>query len=397
MRKGYTIHMPHVFTISPALATEVVQLRRDFHAAPELAFEETETARTIAKHLQASGYTVRTGIGKTGVVGILDTGRPGKTVLARADFDALPIHEETGLEFASQVPGKMHACGHDAHAAILLTAAKALAEQQDELSGKIVAVFQPAEEIGAGAAAMLADNALDGISPNHVIGLHITSLHELGTVHVSAGPTMAATDSVEITVRGVGGHAAMPPHFIDPVVASAQLISALQTVVSRETDPIDQAVLSFGVIKGGSVANVIPEEVYLAGTLRTFNEDTRTRLKTRITEITNSILSGFRCEAEIKFTEGTDAVVNDAKAVEHFNHIAKARLGEENVREQIPMMGGDDMALWLQQAPGVYFWLGAQSSEKTSYAHHHPKFDIDEDALPIGVDLLTTAIRDLLS
>lgn len=389
--------MAHLSQLTTQHTKETVDFRRDFHAHPEVAFEETRTAAIVAAHLSKLGLEVRTGVGKTGVIGILDTGKPGPTVLARADFDALPVAEETHLPFASTTPGKMHACGHDAHTAILLSTASVLTKTQEQLTGKLVMLFQPAEEIGAGAQAMLDDGALDGITLNHVIGLHITTLHPLGEVHVDTGPMMAATDTIEITLSGVGGHAAMPPHFVDPVVASAQLITALQTIVSRETDPIDQSVLSFGVIHGGTVANVIPEQVYMAGTLRSFDEQTRERLKTRITEITNSIAAAMRCEVDIQFTEGTDAVVNEASAVEHFRSIAANVVGANNVRKQVPMMGGDDMALWLRQAPGVYFWLGASSGEATSYAHHHPKFDIDEKALPIGVELLSTAIADLLS
>lgn len=388
--------MANIARYLTTFGADLISLRRDFHAHPELAFEETRTASIVATLLKEAGFTVREFVGKTGVVGVLETGKPGPTVLARADFDALPVHEETGLPFASGTPGKMHACGHDAHTAILLTVARILGSERENLAGTVILVFQPAEEIGAGAQAMLNDNALAGYTVDHVIGLHITSLHDLGTVHVSAGPTMAATDTVEITVQGVGGHAAMPPHFTDPVVAAAQLITALQTVVSRETDPLDQAVLSFGVIQGGSVSNVIPEQVHLAGTLRTFNEHTRTHLKTRITEITEQLLGALRCTAEITFTEGTDAVVNNEAAVQRFRALATKRLGAENVHDQTPMMGGDDMALWLQQGPGVYFWLGARSGESTSYAHHHPKFAIDEAALPIGVELIAASIIELL-
>lgn len=394
----YTLHccMTKLSTHVTAQTPVITNLRRDIHQHPELAFEEVRTASIVAHLLTEAGFTVQTGIGTTGVVGTLTTGKPGPTVLLRADFDALPVSEETGLEFASTTPGRMHACGHDAHTAILLGVARILGAERENLRGTIVTVFQPAEEIGEGAEAMLANGALTGITPDHVLGLHITSMHELGTVHVSAGPTMAATDTVHIDIHGQGGHAAMPPHFIDPVVTAAHVITALQTIVSRETDPLDQAVLSFGAIHGGTVANVIPEHVRVAGTLRTFSEETRTRLVSRITDIATNTAEAFRCTAQVRFTEGTPAVVNNEAAVKRFTEVAKERLGAHNVHSQTPMMGGDDMALWLQQAPGVYFWLGASSGETTSYAHHHPKFDIDERALPIGVELLTAAVLRLL-
>ena len=235
------------------------------------------------------GLEVRTGIGKTGVMATLDSGtKPGKTVLVRADIDALPIHEERDSDYRSETAGKMHACGHDGHAAVLLSTAKLLTQQED-LKGKLVFVFQPAEEIVQGAAAMLENGALDGIKPDHAIGLHLSSMHPSGRVAVRAGPAMAATDGFRLVVRGKGGHAARPQDTVDPVLIAANLITSLQSLVSRETDPVDQAVISITSIHGGSAFNIIPEQVELKGTLRTFDASTRSYLKERIQQVAKGL------------------------------------------------------------------------------------------------------------
>ncbi|CAN5754714.1 amidohydrolase [soil metagenome] len=386
-----------VHEAAQALAAETVATRRDFHRHPEIAFEETRTAGIIADKLQALNLDVKTGVGKTGVVAVLDTGKPGKTVLVRADIDALPVHEECETEYRSTLDGKMHACGHDGHASVLLSTAKILSERRDELAGKLVFVFQPAEEIVRGAQAMLDDGALDGVKPDHSIGLHLSSAHPAGTVAVRTGPAMAATDSFRILVKGKGGHAARPQDSIDPVVIAANLVTSLQSLVAREVDPVDQAVISMTSIQGGTAYNIIPEAVELKGTLRTFSPHTREYLTERIKTVAKGVVETFRGELDLEWRDGSPAVVNDAAMTERFRAVAHGVVGEGRVLIAPQIMGGDDMALWLERAPGCYFFVGAGDEAKnTHYPHHHPKFDIDETVLPLAVELLTKGALDFL-
>ncbi len=276
-----------------ALAEETIQTRRDFHQHPEIAFEEVRTSGVIAEKLQGLGLEVRREVGKTGVVALLDSGEPGKSVLARADIDALPIHDEKTSGYRSTIDGKMHACGHDGHAAVLLSVAKILTERKDDLSGKVVFVFQPAEEIVGGARAMLEDGALKEVKPDASIGLHLSSQFPTGTVAVRSGPSMAATDSFRLFVSGKGGHAARPHESVDPVLIAAHLIAGLQSLVSRETDPLDNAVISLTSIHGGTAYNIIPENVDIKGTLRTFLPETRDFLQGRIERFSEDLGSEY--------------------------------------------------------------------------------------------------------
>lgn len=380
-----------------AVAAETVALRRDFHQHPEIAFEEVRTAGIIAERLAALGLPVQTGIGKTGVTALLDTGKPGKTVLARADIDALPVHEERDTPYRSTVPGKMHACGHDGHAAVLLSTAKILTEQKDSLSGKVFFVFQPAEEVVGGAKAMLEDDALKDVTPDYSIALHLSSSEPVGTVAVRSGPSMAASDAFRIVIRGKGGHAAMPHASIDPVVAAAQVITALQTLVSREVDPVEQAVISITALNAGTAYNIIPETVELKGTLRTFSASLRDYLQTRIEEVVTGVAQTLRCTAGVAYLHGSPAVVNHDGMTERLKAVARGVVGADNLIPMAPIMGGDDMALWLEQAPGCYFFVGARNDDKDiTYPHHHPMFDIDEASLPIAVEMLTRGVIDYL-
>ncbi len=378
------------------LQDKTVATRRDLHMHPEIAFEEHRTMGVVADRLRELGLEPRTGVGGTGVVAVLDTGKPGPTVLARADMDALPVPEEKDVEYRSTTPEKMHACGHDGHTAILLSVAELLVERKDELAGKVVFVFQPAEEIVRGAKAMLDDGALDGIAVDHVIGLHLSSNDPLGTVSVRSGPAMAATDTFRLLVKGKGGHAAYPHDTIDPVVTAAAVVTALQTLVSRETEPADQSVVSVTSFHAGTAYNIIPEVVELKGTLRTFADDTRARLRGRVIELAKGVAEAYRAELTSEWFEGTPAVVNDEASVERLKRVAGRIVGEENVLEQRPIMGGDDMALWLQQARGVYFFVGTRSGDATGYPHHNPRFDIDERGLEVGVSVLASGVIDLL-
>ncbi len=381
-----------------ALRDETIATRRDFHQHPELAFEEVRTSGIIADKLEQLGLDVRRNVGKTGVVGILDSGKPGKTVLVRADIDALPIHAERDVPYRSQVDGKMHACGHDGHAAVALSTAKLFSEHQDLFTGKLVFVFQPAEEVVGGAKAMLTEGALEGFDVDATIGLHLSSDTPTGIVPVRAGPAMAATDTFTFVVKGSGGHAAKPNETIDPIVTSAQLVMALQTLVSRETDPVKETVISVTSIHGGTAFNIIPESVELKGTLRTFDAAHREYIIGRIKAVAQGVAEMMRAHVDIDWREGTPAVVNDATMTERLREVAANVVGAGNVPEKDPIMGGDDMSLWLQQAPGCYFFVGARNEAAgITSPHHHPHFDIDEDALPIAVEILSKGALDFLS
>jgi amidohydrolase len=379
-----------------ALADETIALRRDLHAHPEIAFQEVRTAGLVADALRRLGLRPRTRLGTTGVVAVLEGARHGRTVLARADMDALPLPDEKDVPYRSTVDGVAHACGHDGHTAILLTVARLLCERQEALRGRVVFVFQPAEEIVQGAAAMLRDGALDGIEPDTALGLHLSSMHPTGTIALRAGPAMAAADAFRLVVHGRGGHAAKPNEAVDPVVIAAQLITTLQTLVSREADPVDQAVISITSVHGGTAFNVIPESVELKGTLRTFAQSTREGLHQRILDLSEALVAGQRGQLEVDWREGSPPVVNDEAATERVRQVAMSVTGVERVETASPIMGGDDMALWLERAPGCYWFVGASGSDASAFAHHHPRFDIDEAALPLAVELFTKAILDAL-
>ena len=388
--------MDPIHTAARALSDDTIALRRDLHAHPEIAFEEVRTAGVVAERLRALGLTPRTGLGTTGVVAVLDGDRPGRTVLARADMDALPMPDAKDVAYRSTVAGAAHACGHDGHTAVLLAVARILSERQHDLRGRVVFVFQPAEEIVRGAEAMLADGALDDLDPDTAVGLHLSSMYPTGTVSLRAGPAMAATDTFRLVLHGRGGHAAKPDETIDPVVMAAHVITALQPLVSRETDPVDQAVISITSVHGGTAFNVIPASVELKGTLRTFEPTTREHLRQRILAVSEAIVTGQRGRLEVEWREGSPAVVNDETATERVRRVAESVVGSEHVVTGERIMGGDDMALWLQRAPGCYWFVGARGSAASAYPHHHPSFDVDETALPIAVELFTKVILDAL-
>jgi amidohydrolase len=380
------------------LLEETIAQRRDFHRHPEIAFEEVRTSGIIADNLEALGLEVRRNVGTTGVVAVLDTGKPGRTVLARADIDALPIQDEKSTPYRSQVAGKMHACGHDGHAAVLLSVAKLLAERRESLTGRVVFVFQPAEEIVGGAKAMLEDGALKGLAPDAVIGLHLISDYPTGTIALRSGPAMAATGSFRMRIKGFGGHAAKPHECVDPVLIAAQLITALQSLVARETDPQDSAVVSVTSLHAGTAYNIIPEEVELKGTLRTFLPETRERLAKRIETLSRGLVTSLRGELELVWITDSPAVVNDPAMTERMRRVAATVVGEERVVESTPTMGGDDMALWLQQAPGCYFFVGAGNEALgADKPHHHPRFDLDEAALGVAIEALAKGVLEYLT
>ncbi len=389
--------MPHISPEVQARGNDMVALRRDLHQHPELGFQEARTAGIVAERLRALGYTVRAGLGKTGVTGFLKGGRPGKTVLLRADIDALPIHEQTGAPYASRHPGAMHACGHDAHTAMALGAAEILAAEAPALGGNLFFVFQPAEEILIGAPAMLQDGALDGVSADAAFAVHVMNRIPVGTIAVRSGPVMTSADKLGITVRGRGGHGANPHNAVDPVVAAAQIVTALQTLVSRETHPLQPAVLSITMLKAGTAFNIIPDTVEMTGTLRCFDADLRANLLASLQRTAEGIASALRCTATVTTEFLTPAVLNDATVTALARSVAAEVVGNDNVVEWEPLTGSDDVAYFWQRVPGCYAFIGSGRTDGVpSAAGHNAKFDIDESCMAIGTEFLVRAARAAL-
>lgn len=380
---------------------ELVELRRHFHRHPETAYEEHQTASSIATYLRGIGLEVTEHVADTGVVGLLRGTSPAevaRTLLVRADIDALPVTEETGLDYASRTPGKMHACGHDAHIAIGLTTAKILASQREQLRGTVKFVFQPAEERIGGAERMIAEGVMRDPDVTAVIGLHIWSLTPVGDVIVQAGPFFASADEVKVRIRGRGGHGAMPHVNVDPIVAAAQYIMATQTLISREISPFHPAVVTFGTIHGGTAFNVIADEVELRGTVRAYDPSDREHLLRRLNEIAGSTANSLRAEGNCEVVRGCQACVNDPEITELVRQAALQTVGAQHIPTDDQRQSvSDDMALFLAVAPGCYFLLGAGNTARGITApHHSSRFQIDEDALPIGVEVMARAALDYL-
>jgi amidohydrolase len=375
-----------------------VEQRRDFHQHPELAHQEHRTAAVIADRLAALGLDqVRTGVGQTGVVGVLNGASPGRSVLLRADIDALPLIEaDHGQPYRSRNDGAHHACGHDGHAAILLTVAEVLAARRQELRGRVQFVFQPAEERVGGAVGMLLEGALDP-KPDACFGLHLWNEIDVGRIDVRSGPIYASADAFTIELTASGGHAAMPHQVPDPVVGAAELIVALQTLVSRESPPMEPAVLTIGSIHGGTAPNIIPTRVELQGTLRVFAPDLRARLLQRIEEVMMGVARTLRVKASLTMTDSCGACINDAAMADLVRRVGGRELGDDSVRDQQRTMGADDMCEFLNAVPGCYFFVGSANVERgLKSPHHSPTFDFDERALDIGVRMLTSVALEFL-
>jgi amidohydrolase len=377
--------------------TALVELRRRFHREPELSYEEAATAAAIAARLRELGLEVREGVGGHGVVGVLRGAAPGAesgpTLLVRADIDALPVTEENEVEYRSRVPGKMHACGHDGHIAIGLTLAELLAARRDRLRGTVKFAFQPAEEVVGGAARMIADGVLREPQVDAALGLHLWTPVPIGTVSVAPGPVFASADGITLRVRGRGGHGAMPHLAVDPIVVAAQIVVALQTLVSREISPFHPAVVTFGSIHGGTAFNIIADEVELRGTLRAYEGADREHLRRRIGELARDVARGMRAESVCEIQEGCGACVNDPAMAALVRAAAEATVGVEHVPGgDQRQAASDDMAFFLEVVPGCYFFVGAGNAERSITApHHSPRFQIDERALSIGLEVLARA------
>ncbi len=374
----------------------VIETRRALHRHPELSEQEHDTAAVLARRSSDLGFTVRTGIGGTGVVADLDSGRPGPMLMLRADMDALPVLERgDGRVATSETPGVMHACGHDGHMAMTLGAATALVALRDSWSGRLRLCFQPAEETASGAGPMIDAGAAEGV--DRVLGIHLWAPLETGRVAVKSGVIFGSADSFRVTIAGRGGHGGMPHTAIDPVVTTAQVILAIQTIISRETSPFSPAVITIGRVTAGTAFNVIADSAELLGTTRSLDATERARLLRRVAEVASAVAAGNGAEATFEHTAGCPPVVCDADTAELVRRAAAATVGDDHVDLAVPITVGDDIACFLERAPGCYFLVGAGHPERGPVPPHHSAyFDIDEAALPIGVETLVRATLDVL-
>lgn len=378
-------------------------LRRDFHMHPELGFREIRTGGIVAKELEALGLEVTKGVGRTGVVGLLEGGKPGPTLLLRFDMDALPIVEETGAEYASQNSGVMHACGHDGHTAIGLTVARMLHARRDQLAGAVKFCFQPSEEghnggEAGGAEMMLRDGVLDSPKVDMSLSMHLWNEKPLGWVHVAKGPVMAGAEQFKIKLIGKGGHGAAPNATIDPIIAAAQVVSAAQSIVARNVGPLETAVVSFTMLHSGTAFNVIPQEAILEGTIRTFDLGVRLKVLERFEGIVRGVASALGCQVEMEIKRLTPALRNADDVTGRVQQTARRVLPDAH-HDNTPYltMGAEDMAFMQEKVPGCYFFVGSANQERgLNYGHHHPKFDFDEEALARGAALMASAVVDLL-
>ncbi len=377
-------------------ADDLTRVRRDLHAHAEIGFEERRTAALVADELRSLGLEARTGVGGTGVIADLDGGAKGPTVLLRADMDALPIEERSDTPYASRT-GAMHACGHDGHVAMLLATARLLTERREQFAGRVRFLFQPAEERPPGGAlAVIADGALEGVDA--ALGLHLWNPLPLGTLGIAPGVVMAANDRLRVRLTGRGGHGAMPESTRDPVVALCALVGALQAVVSRSVSPLDSAVVTVGSIDAGTAFNVIPDTAALDGTIRSLGDAVRELVHARIRTIVSGIAAAYGVAGEVDIEPFVPALVNDAAITRIATGAARDVVGTAAIREDFRNMGGEDMAFIQQRVPGCFMFIGSGYTDgREVFPHHHPMFDIDERALPIGTAVLTGAALAVLA
>ncbi|MCK6564213.1 MAG: amidohydrolase [Dehalococcoidia bacterium] len=380
-----------------AIREKLIDTRRDFHRHPEVSWKEHRTQQVILDRLQELGLAHVRPIATTGATGVVESSRKGPAVLWRADIDALPVPERSELPFASENAGVMHACGHDSHMAIALGLAEILAKGSATLPGSVRFVFQPAEESSGGARACIADGVLESPRMDQVLGLHISADIPIGSINVAPGPFFASPTAIRIEITGRGGHAAAPHQSVDAVVVAAHAITALQTVVSRSVGPSETAVLTIGKIEAGFRGNVIAESAAMTGTIRTYNDRVRVLMLQRTEEILAGVCAAFGATFELKHTTSCPPLVNDGVVTAMVRDEAAKLFGEGGIHAA-PSMGADDMADFLQQRPGCYFWLGARNEAKgIAGRHHDPGFVIDEDALELGVEFGLRLIERALS
>ena len=377
-----------------AIKDILIQWRRDFHQYPELGFEEHRTSSIIAETLISFGMSPKTGVGKTGVTADLNFGE-GPTIALRADMDALPMQETSGLSFSSKHDGVMHACGHDGHMAMLLGAAKILSQMDKELTGTIRFIFQPAEEGEGGARYMIKDGCLEGV--DEIYGIHVWNYQPVGEVGTKEGPILAAADLFDIIIKGVGGHGATPQGTVDAVIVAAHLIQALQTIVSRNTNPLESTVITIGEINGGHNFNIIADKVRLAGTTRAYTKENRSMIQRRMQEIIDGIAKSFGAEITFNYTDGYPPTINHAGPVKKVLQAAGKVVGP-GAGEPYLSMGGEDFSYYLQKVPGCFFFVGSapDGQKQFSTPHHCSHFNMDESALSVGTSVYLHLVEDIL-
>jgi amidohydrolase len=386
-----------LFSQAQSLFDFTQTIRRDLHQHPELAFHEVRTAGIVAEELNQLGYAVKTGLAETGVVGILKGKKTGPVVLLRFDMDALPIQEENQVEYVSQVPGVMHACGHDGHVSIGLTVARILQSRQAELSGTVKLAFQPAEEGNGGARRMIADGVLENPAADYALALHLWNEFPVGFVGVVPGPFWSGAGFFSVKIIGRGGHGALPHLAADPVLAGAQIVTALQSIVSRNIPPLQSGVVSVTQFHAGDAHNVIPPFAELKGTIRYFEQSVYDIIIKHFHQITNGVAEAMGCKAEIFIGESTPPVVNDAWVVSQLQDAFKNTIPDMQIDGNLRMMVSEDMAYMLEKVRGCLFILGSANPEKgLNYGHHHPRFDFDEQVLPRAVALMAAGAIKLL-
>ncbi|NCX50336.1 MAG: amidohydrolase [Burkholderiaceae bacterium] len=382
--------LPEILESTPSIA----EIRRNIHAHPELRFEEQRTSELVAEALSSWGISVYKGMGKTGVVGRLDGDLgPGKMIGLRADMDALPLQEKNTFAHASQNPGKMHACGHDGHTAMLLGAAQYLSNHRD-FKGTVIFIFQPAEEGGAGAQEMIEDGLFEQFPCDAVFGMHNWPGLEEGHFGVVSGPMMASSNEFVIDIQGKGGHAALPHNSADPIMAGIQIAQALQTIITRNKRPVDAAVISITQFHAGETSNVIPDTAMLGGTVRTFTLEVLDLIETRMHEIANQVASAFDCKANLTFKRNYPPLINDEQQTEFAAQVMKELVGNERVNTRIdPTMGAEDFAFMLLKKPGCYVFLGNGDGDHRATGHgmgpchlHNPSYDFNDQIIPVGIN-----------
>ena len=375
----------------------LVEIRRTIHTNPELGFEEVETSKLIAGWLEKFGLQVQRGLAKTGVVGLLQGEKGGKTVAIRADMDALPLEEANQVPYRSKVKGKMHACGHDGHVTILLGVARLFSSIRERVKGNIKWVFQPAEEGGGGGRIMVEEGVLENPRVDAIFGAHLFPDLQIGKVGIHEKEGLAATDRVIIKILGKGGHGAYPHLSKDPILAAGHLITQIHSIVSRSIAPLDSAVVTIGKVSGGTAFNIIPDEVELLGTVRSLNPRVREELKSRLEQVTQGVAGSFDLDYRFDYQYGYPALVNDPEMSHLVASACAQGIGKENVEFIRPSMGGEDFAYYLQKVPGSFFRLGCRNEEKgIVHPFHSSSFDIDEDVLPFGVEMFARIIDQYL-
>jgi amidohydrolase len=387
--------MPEIKSKCTELASELVRFRRDLHQIPEAGLAEHKTAAYIAENLHQLGLEVHTGVAGTGIKAILRTGRPGPTLLYRADMDGLPIEEQTGHAWASTHPGMMHACGHDGHMAMALGAAALLSSLADQLHGNMVFLFQPAEEGPGGAKPMIQAGALENPEVDEAFAFHLWPDLDLGCIGIRSGPLMAAMNRFQITILGQGGHAAMPHKCVDALDVGVQVVNALQRLVSRKISPLHPAVLTVASFQAGSAFNVIPAQAQIAGTTRTFDRETWKAWPGQIEQVVAGVCASMGAEYTLETTTGFAPLINNPESSERMRRIAAHTVPEECILRPEQTMGGEDMSFILEKVPGCYVFLGV--GREGQAALHSPNFDFDEEVLPLGMELAVRYAVHILS